>query len=247
MTTAEPRPRDPTLSTARPTRRKEAAVENRVPQHDLDAEAAVLSCMMNLHDRDPVKHAAGVAVFARVAAMLRPEHFYSEAHRQTYAACLAVAAAGRHVDLVNVKTQLRDAGRLAQVDDRGYLTTINNAAPSLTGAESYAETVRAKWIIRRRTELSQKLVGLGYGASEPALAGAIVAELAALQASAQDGSEPTKPAARVLDTAAMGAAAVGPVPRRWHPAPRLARDDLRDGFEPQDLGGARPAARSRQG
>ena len=49
----------------------------RVPPHDLDAEAAVLSAVM----LDPL-------AFDKVNEFLRPEHFYSEAHRRIYEACI---------------------------------------------------------------------------------------------------------------------------------------------------------------
>jgi hypothetical protein len=151
-----------------------APVEARVPSHDLDAEAAVLSAVMN--DR---------LSFGKVAEFLRPEHFYSEAHRRIFEACVAVAPTVPGApDIVSVASWLRAKDRLQQVGGMAYMTTVLNAAPGLANVLGYAGTVYQKSVVRRRTELSGKLQELGYGASDPALAEAIVAELAALSAPA---------------------------------------------------------------
>jgi len=53
-------------------------IEGRVPPHDLGAEQAVLSASML--DRQALD---------RVLEFLKPEHFYSEAHRRVFEARLA--------------------------------------------------------------------------------------------------------------------------------------------------------------
>jgi len=84
--------------------------EGRVPPHDLDAEAAVLSAVM----LDPL-------AFDKVNEFLRPEHFYSEAHRRIHEACVELSAEGKPVDVVQVATWLRDRERLAQVGGMAYM------------------------------------------------------------------------------------------------------------------------------
>src|SRR6266581_3978648 len=56
---------------------EKARKEARVPPHDLDAEAAVLSAIM-----------IDGAALDKVLEFLKPEHFYSEAHRRIYEACI---------------------------------------------------------------------------------------------------------------------------------------------------------------
>jgi len=50
----------------------------RVPPHDLDAEAAVLSASL-----------LSATALGRAVAILTPEHFYSEAHRRVFEAAVA--------------------------------------------------------------------------------------------------------------------------------------------------------------
>ncbi len=85
-----------------------SVVEGRVPPHDLDAEAAVLSAVMV----DP-------GAFDKVNEFLRPDQFYSEAHRRIYEAAVDLSATGKPVDVVQVATWLRDHERLAQVGGCG--------------------------------------------------------------------------------------------------------------------------------
>jgi DNA-binding transcriptional ArsR family regulator len=112
------------------------SVTEGLPPHSLDAEAAVLSAVF----LDP-------AAWPKVLTLLSSD-FYSEAHRQIFEACRAVAANGMPVDVVTVATELRDANRLAQVGGMPYLTEVINAAPAVSHVESYAAIVADK--ARRR-------------------------------------------------------------------------------------------------
>jgi integrase len=61
----------------------------------------------------------------------RPEHFYSEAHRRIFEACLELRHASQPVDLVQVVTWLRSRDRLVQVGGVAYLTETLDASPAL--------------------------------------------------------------------------------------------------------------------
>ena len=108
------------------------------PPHDLDAEAAVLSAVM----LDPL-------AFDKVNEFLRPEHFYSEAHRRIHEACVELSAEGKPVDVVQVATWLRDRERLAQVGGMAYMTEVLNAAPAVANVVSYAKTIHEKFRVRQ--------------------------------------------------------------------------------------------------
>ena len=69
--------------------------------------------------------------FDKVNEFLKPEHFYSEAHRRIHEACVELSAEGKPVDVVQVATWLRDRERLAQVGGMAYLTEVLNAAPAV--------------------------------------------------------------------------------------------------------------------
>jgi replicative DNA helicase len=128
-----------------------SAAEGRVPPHDIGAEAAVLSAVMV----DPL-------ALDKVCEFLKPEHFYSEAHRRTFEACVELSAEGKPVDLVQVATWLRNRERLAQVGGVAYLTEVLNAAPAVANVAAYAKTIHEKWRIRQLLLACQRVTAQGY-------------------------------------------------------------------------------------
>ena len=125
-------------------------VEGRVPPNDLDAEAAVLSAVMidgsSLDKLD----------------FLKADHFYAEAHRRIFEACMELRQKGQPVDIIQVGTWLKNRERIAQVGGMGYLTEILNAAPAITNVASYGMTIYEKWRIRQVILTCQKVVAQGY-------------------------------------------------------------------------------------
>jgi replicative DNA helicase len=127
------------------------AIEGRVPPHDLDAEAAVISAVM----LDPL-------ALDKVNEFLRPENFYSEAHRRIFEACVELSTEGKPVDVVQVATWLRDRERLAQVGGMPYLTEVLNAAPAVANVGAYAKTIHEKSRIRQLILACQRVAAQGY-------------------------------------------------------------------------------------
>lgn len=132
-------------------------VEGRVPPHDLDAEAAVLSAIMLDSAR------------LEEVGWLRPEHFYAESHRWIWEAILYLRASGQRIDVVMIGTVLKDtikddAGtpRIAQVGGMSYLTELLNAAPAVANVAAYAKTVADKAQVRRLIATCQVIVAQGY-------------------------------------------------------------------------------------
>src|SRR6188768_2500988 len=106
----------------------------RVPPHDLDAEAAVLSAVMLAQE-----------AFDRVAEFLRPEHFYSGANQRVFEAVLALQSESRPVDVITVAGWLRDRGVLQQVGGTAYLAQLTDAIPTIAHVEAHGKAVREKW------------------------------------------------------------------------------------------------------
>jgi replicative DNA helicase len=126
-------------------------IEGRVPPHDLDAEAAVLSAVMV----DPL-------ALDKVVEFLKAEHFYSEAHRQIFDACLELKQRSQPVDVVQVGTHLKNKERIAQVGGMAYLTEVLNAAPFVANVAAYAKTIHEKWRVRRLIATCQRVAAQGY-------------------------------------------------------------------------------------
>jgi replicative DNA helicase len=129
-----------------------APVAGRIPPHDLDAEAAVLSAI--LLERDALD---------KVLELLQAEHFYSEANRRIYEVAVELSSQGTPIDVVSVAGMLRDRERLAQVGGSAYLAQLVDAVPSVAHIETYARMVREKWRIRQLIATCQRVAAEGYG------------------------------------------------------------------------------------
>jgi replicative DNA helicase len=141
------------------------------PAHDLDAEAAVLSAVI-----------LDEGALAKVSE-LRPEHFYSEAHRQIFQACAALAADSKPVDAVTVATWLRERGRLEQAGGLPYLSQVLNAAPAVANVASYGEVVRR--CAHRRRLVEQLEVALARARDGD--------DVGEIHLGAEDAARPTSP------------------------------------------------------
>ncbi|AUX36216.1 MULTISPECIES: replicative DNA helicase [Sorangium] len=136
----------------RPQRIEPPIVAGRVPPHDLDAEAAVLSAIL-LH-RDALD---------RVLEILKAEHFYSEANSRIYEAAQELASGGTPIDIVSVASWLRDRERLAQVGGAAYLAQLADATPAVAHVGAHARVVYEKWRVRQLIATCQRVAAEGYG------------------------------------------------------------------------------------
>jgi replicative DNA helicase len=129
----------------------------RVPPHDLDAEAAVLSAMLL------TPAALDVAL-----EVLEPAHFYSTANETIFAAAREVALdASRDgsvaVDITTVAAKLRDQQKLQRVGGARYLAQIVDATPAVAHIEAHCKIVREKHRLRGAIRLGQLMAAEGYG------------------------------------------------------------------------------------
>lgn len=106
--------------------------------HNLEAEQAALGS--TLLDRDAI---------ARVAALIRPEDFYRDAHRRIYEAITDLFERGEPVDLVIVTDRLRDKGQLDDVGGASYVTSLLDSVPTAANVEYYARIVLEKSCLRQ--------------------------------------------------------------------------------------------------
>ena len=126
------------------------STEHRVPPHDLAAEAAVLSASISGEQ------------IVRMATIVQPEDFYSEAYRRIFEACVRLHESGARLDPVVVGTWLRDRGRFEQVGGWEVITEVLNAAPCVVNAVAYARTVRVKSRKRATIVAAQRIAAEGY-------------------------------------------------------------------------------------
>lgn len=127
----------------------------RVPPHNLDAEASLLGAMLLSRE------AVGVALERGV----RSEEFYKPSHQHIYDAIRALNTAGEPVDPVTVADELRRAGILDGVGGLDLLLSLQNATPAITSAERYAKIVRETARLRRLIGAAADIAEIAY--SEP--------------------------------------------------------------------------------
>lgn len=129
-----------------------AELVGRVPRHDLDAEAAVLSALLLSPDAWP-----------DVSSVLVPADFYSPANRRIYEAVAALSEASEPVDFMTVSSWLKARERLVEIGGNPYLIRITDAAPCVENLVAYAETVLACSRQRQAVALAQRVAAEGYG------------------------------------------------------------------------------------
>ena len=128
-----------------------AALMDRVPPQNLEAEMSVLGSM--LLDK---------LASERVLEILQGEDFYREAHKRIFMSMWDLAEQGEPVDLVTVAEDLRRRNLIEVVGGAGYLTTLLDSVPTAANAEYYARIVEEKAILRRLIEASHEIATLGY-------------------------------------------------------------------------------------
>ena len=131
-------------------------VHGRVPPHDLDAEAAVLSaCLLERH------------AFDCVIETLKPEHFYSDANRRIFEAMVELTTDGDPIDIISVSSWLRTRELLQQVGGSAYVAQVMDATPAVAHVSTHAKIVFEKWRLRRLIATCQQIAAEGYGDCGP--------------------------------------------------------------------------------
>jgi replicative DNA helicase len=134
----------------------------RVPPHNLDAEAAVLSAVL-LGALDPEKPHETLEA---VQPLLAPETFYSEANGRAWQAIQQLRLAGSPVDYQTVGGWLHQ--RQWQVPEGSgswsqYLERISECTPAVVNVAAHAELVREAWERRQIIATAQRVTAEGFG------------------------------------------------------------------------------------
>ena len=126
-------------------------LEERIPPQALDAEMAVLGSM--LMDKDALTDALEI---------LKPEHFYKDAHQVIFAAMQALAERNQAVDIVTVVEELKRQKALTKVGGEVYLAQLESKVSTAAHAKYYAEIVYKKFVVRDLIRTATSLVQRCY-------------------------------------------------------------------------------------
>ncbi len=126
-------------------------LEERIPPQAIDAEMAVLGSM--LLNAEAVTDALEI---------LKPEHFYKEAHQKIFAAVQALVERGQAVDIVTLSEELKKHKLLTQVGGEVYLTQLVDKVATAAHVKHYAEIVYKKYVVRDLINTATHLVQRAY-------------------------------------------------------------------------------------
>ncbi len=123
----------------------------RIPPHNDDAEKSVLGSI--ILDRD---------VLFEVLEFLKPEDFYSEMHKEIFAAIFELNRKNEPVDTLTVAEELKKRKSLEMVGGRAYIAFLSTVVPSTSNAGQYAKIVAQKAILRRLISTASEIIEKAY-------------------------------------------------------------------------------------
>ncbi len=127
----------------------------KIPPHDVEAEQAILGCMLT--DKDSV-----------IAAMevLKEEDFYREDNRAIYSAMMSLYGRAEPIDIITVKAELVENGKFDQVGGLEYLAVLPEKVPTTTNIEKYIKIVEDKALLRTLIRTANDMIAAGYDQTE---------------------------------------------------------------------------------
>tara|TARA_Y100000996_G_scaffold171470_2_gene133323 strand:+ start:225 stop:1598 length:1374 start_codon:yes stop_codon:yes gene_type:complete len=125
--------------------------QKRLPPQALDAEKAVLGCML-----------INVDSISSVLQHLTPKSFYKNEHRLVFDAMIDLYEKSIPIDSVNLIEELKKNKNLKSVGGAYFVTGLTQDAPSASNAEYYAKIVREKEILRTIISTSVNMTDSAY-------------------------------------------------------------------------------------
>lgn len=128
-----------------------------VPQN-LDAEISVLGASMLTPN-----------VIPGVSEIVRPHHFYRQAHQRIYEAIEDLFSRGEPIDPITVCEELANRAALEAVGGRAFIHSLVTAVPAATNARQYAEIVRENYYLRSLIRVGGEITEMAYRREHPPL------------------------------------------------------------------------------
>ncbi|MCL2061022.1 MAG: replicative DNA helicase [Firmicutes bacterium] len=123
----------------------------RIPPHSLEAEQAVLGCVM-------IDEGAAVSILND----LKSDDFYAPQNRDILAAMQQIFSKNKPVDIVTLVTELEALGRLEAAGGLSYLTTLSNAVPSAANYGHYSAIVQKNALLRKLIDAGQRIIDKSF-------------------------------------------------------------------------------------
>ena len=138
----------------------------RVPPHNLQAEESVLGAALLSRDAIGIVGELGLTV----------RDFYSPAHQNVFDAALSIYSSSGPVDVVTVADELRRSGLLDEIGGIERLNQLQDATPSVSGAEHYARIVMDTALLRRLIHTAGEITDIAFGEPDDVIKAVDLAE-----------------------------------------------------------------------
>ena len=102
----------------------------KVPPQAIELEELVLGALMVQKD-----------ALSLVDEILKPEHFYKDAHKEIYTAIVNLNSKQEPIDIFTVVEQLRKNGKLEEIGGPYYITTLTDKVGSAAHIEFHAKII----------------------------------------------------------------------------------------------------------
>ena len=122
---------------------------NSIAPYSQDAEEAVLGAVLINPDS-----------FFQVASFLKPDDFFILRHQYIWEALFRLVERNETLDLITVREELRQQGRLTEIGGAGYLTQLTLNVATSVHAEVYGRLVERASVRRRLLVASDEIRGL---------------------------------------------------------------------------------------
>ncbi len=131
------------------------AINEKLPPQALDAEMAVLGSMM-----------IEAEALERAFNILKPEHFYKNAHQKIFNAMASLMGRSQAVDLITLTEELKKQGFLAEIGGERYLAELMGKVSTAAHVEHYAKMVYDAALVRELIKISTSTVEECYKNSD---------------------------------------------------------------------------------
>jgi len=127
------------------------SILERIPPQNIEAEMAVLGCMLIEED-----------AIARSIEQLVAADFYKESHKIIFSGIIELYDTRKAVDLITLVEKVKSDGKLEAVGGAGYLAGLTNVVPTAANIEHYARIVKEKNILRLLISHATQIVTEAY-------------------------------------------------------------------------------------
>jgi len=134
----------------------DATLERPLPQN-IEAERSVLGAILIEN------HALNAAI-----EKLKPEDFFSDAHRRIFSYMIQLGEAQQAIDLVTLSDQLRRKGELEAAGGAAYLAQLVDGVPRVSNLEHYARIIKEKSLLRSLIYATESIKQTALDAEEDA-------------------------------------------------------------------------------